>query len=372
MPVPLIDLVAQYRAMKGEIDGAIQQVLDRGQFILGPEVEALEREVAAYCGTRYAVGVASGTDALELALRAWGIGRGDEVITSAFSFIAAAEAVVAVGATPVFVDIDAQTFALDPGQAVDAITSKTKAIIPVHLFGHPCDMEPILALARRHRLLVLEDCAQAIGARCRGKLVGSFGDAAIVSFYPSKNLGAYGDGGMVLTNDEVCARQVRLLRAHGSVQRYHHDVLGRNSRLDEMQAAIVRIKLRHLDEWNLARRRHALAYAQAIEQQHLTHVELPGERAGCEHVYHLYTIRVADRDRVQQALEAAGISTQVAYPSILPEQPALRRRARSVSVCPTARRAAAEVLSLPMYPELTAVQINDVVQQLANALQRSG
>ncbi len=370
MRIPLIDLVAQYRVLKPEIDHAIEAVLGRGQFILGPEVDALEREIAIYCGTRHAVGVASGTDALELALRAWGIGSGDEVITSAFSFIAAAEAAIAVGATPVFVDIDARTFAMDPAPLVGAITSKTKAIIPVHLFGHPCDMEPIMDLARRHRLIVIEDCAQAMGARYQGQRVGSFGDAAILSFYPSKNLGAYGDGGMVVTHDEERAEQLRVLRVHGSRRRYHHDVLGRNSRLDELQAAIVRVKLRHLDEWNAARRRHAVSYAQAVGRHHLERVMLPMEAPSCESVYHLYTIRVPDRDRVQQALAASGILTQVAYPSILPEQPALRARARSVGSCPTARCAAAEVLSLPMYPELSATQINDVVQQLASALQR--
>lgn len=368
--IPLVDLVAQYRSIKGEIDSAIHAVLERGQFILGSEVEALERELAAYCGTRHAVGVASGTDALELALRASGIGSGDDVVTSAFSFVAAAEAIATVGATPVCVDIDARTFTLDPAQAAAAVTSKTNAIIPVHLFGHPCDMDAILDVARRHHLFVIEDCAQALGARYRGRRVGGLGDAAVLSFYPSKNLGAYGDGGMVVTDDAGLAERIRLLRGHGSRQRYHHDVLGRNSRLDELQAAILRVKLRHLDDWNAARRRHAHVYAAAVHRQRLTHVRVPWEAPSCEHVYHLYTIRLQDRDRIQQALEKAGVATQVAYPSILPDQPALAPFLKEGESFPRARQAAEEVLSLPMYPELAATQIDDVARQLASALQR--
>ena len=368
MRIPLIDLVAQYRALKPEIDHAIETVLACGQFILGPELDALEREVAIYCGTRHAVGVASGTDALELALRTWGIGSGDEVITSAFSFIAAAEATIAVGAQPVFVDIDARTFAMDPAPLAGAITSKTKAIIPVHLFGHPCDMEPIMDLARRHRLIVIEDCAQAMGARYQGQRVGSFGDAAILSFYPSKNLGAYGDGGMVVTNDEDRAEQIRLLRVHGSRQRYHHEALGRNSRLDELQAAILRVKLRHLDAWNALRRRHAQRYGEAMRRHHLTEGILPKEHPSCEAVYSLYTVRLHDRDGVQRALEADGVATQVAYPSTLAQQPALRPFVNDVDAFPNAQEAAREVLSLPMYPELKPELIDVVVGRLANAL----
>lgn len=379
-PIPLIDLVAQYRAIKPEIDQAIQRVLESGQFILGAEGEGLEREVASMCGTAEAVGVASGTDALELSLRACGIGPGDEVITSAFSFVAAAEAVVLIGATPVFVDIEPQTFAMDPSQLAGAITSKTKAIIPVHLFGHPCDMDPIREVAQRHRLAVIEDCAQAIGSRYRGTRVGSLGRAGILSFYPSKNLGAYGDGGMVVTQDAALAKAVRLLRAHGSERRYHHEVLGRNSRLDELQAAILRVKLRHLDAWNAARRRHAHAYAVACARSGLTPLGLPQERAGCEHVYHLYTIRApataqgtvggpgADREALQRALEAEGIATQVAYPSIVPDQPAIAPHTKPGGSFPQARRAAQEVLSLPMYPELTPAMIDRIVECVKDAL----
>ncbi|MDP3723137.1 MAG: DegT/DnrJ/EryC1/StrS family aminotransferase [Candidatus Omnitrophota bacterium] len=370
MEIPLIDLRAQYRSIKPEIDEAFQRVVAGGQFILGPEVEALEREVAAYCGTRHGVGVASGTDALELALRACGIGSGDEVITSAFSFVAAAEAVATVGATPVLVDIDARTFTMDPAQAAAAVTPKTKAIIPVHLFGHPCDMDAILDLAHRQHHLVIEDCAQALGARYGGRRVGGLGRAAILSFYPSKNLGAYGDGGMVVTNDEGLSERIRLLRGHGSRARYHHELLGRNSRLDELQAAVLRVKLRHLDDWNAARRRHAQAYAEAFARHGLTQVSLPQEGASCEHVYHLYTVRLMDRDRVQRALDAEGVATQAAYPSILPDQPALAPHVKADGSFPQARQAAEEVLSLPMYPELTAPQIDDVVRGLASVIQR--
>ncbi|MBI4340976.1 MAG: DegT/DnrJ/EryC1/StrS family aminotransferase, partial [Candidatus Omnitrophica bacterium] len=235
--IPLLDLRAQYRSIKPEIDAAIQRVLDSGHFILGPEVEALEREIAAYCGATHAVGVASGTDALELSLRALGIGAGDEVITTAFSFFATAEAIVAVGAIPVFVDIELQTYNLDPEQVAAAVTPRTTAILPVHLYGHPCAIEPIMATAKRHGLKVIEDCAQAIGAQVHGKRVGSFGHAAALSFFPSKNLGGYGDGGMVVTNDAKVADAVKLLRVHGSRRRYWHEQLGRNSRLDELQAA---------------------------------------------------------------------------------------------------------------------------------------
>ena len=365
MSIPLIDLKAQYRAIKPEIDRAIQRVLNRGQFILGREVEALERELAAYCGTTYAVGVASGTDALELSLRACGVGPGDEVLTTAFSFFATAEAIVAVGAAPVFVDIEPSTCNLDPDELASRVTSKTKAIIPVHLFGHPCDLVPVLRLARTRRLAVIEDCAQAIGARYRGKRVGSFGTAGALSFYPSKNLGGYGDGGMVVTNDPRVAQQVRLLRVHGSRARYRHTALGTNSRLDELQAAILRAKLPYLDRWNRARRRHAARYAAAFRRCRVDGIVLPRERPGCEHVYHLYSVRLRQRDRVQRALEKQGIATQVAYPSTLPSQPALApyRSGRF----PRAEQAARQVLALPMYPELTPPLIERVVRAVARA-----
>jgi len=363
--IPLIDLRAQYQSIKPEVDAAVQRVLDSGQFILGPEVDALEREVAAYCGTSHAVGVASGTDALELSLRLCGIGPGDEVITTAFSFFATAEAILAVGAVPVFVDIDRSTYALDPARLSSAVSPRTKAVLPVHLFGHPCDMGAIMAFARQHQFKVVEDCAQAIGASYRGQQVGSFGDAGAFSFYPTKNLGGYGDGGMVVTNDASIAEQARLLRAHGSRERYHHVAVGTNSRLDELQAAILRVKLLYLDRWNDARRRHADAYAEQFRQRRLEAIALPKELPGCRHVYHLYAIRTAHRERLIAALAKQGIATQVAYPAPLPRQPALAALPQRDAPYPAAEEISREILALPMYPELAPQHIKRVVEQIA-------
>lgn len=369
--IPLIDLRAQYQSLKPELDAAIHRVLEGGQFILGPEVEAFEREIARYCGTTHAVAVASGTDALELSLRACGVGADDEVLTTAYGFVAVAEAILAVGAVPVFVDIDPTTYTLDPRRLLAAVTPRTKAILPVHLYGHPCAMDSIREVAKAHRLKIVEDCAQAIGARHGDQRVGSFGEAGCLSFYPSKNLGAYGDGGMVVTNDAAVAEQVRLLRVHGSRKRYEHVALGTNSRLDELQAAILRVKLRYLDQWTEARRRHARAYAEAFARSGVRDVVLPQEQAGCFHVYHLYTIRLRDRERVQQALAHSGIATQVAYPSTLPAQPALQGSVENADGFPCASAVAQEVLSLPLYPELTPQLIERVVSEVARALGRS-
>jgi len=368
--IPLIDLQAQYRTIKDEIDHAIRTVLERGQFILGPEVAALEREIAAYCGTMHAIAVASGTDALELSLRACGIGPGDEVITTAYSFFATAEAILAVGAAPVFVDIEPDAYTLDPDQLAAQVTPRTKAILPVHLYGHPCAMEPILQVARAHRLKIIEDCAQAIGARVGHKRVGSFAEAGCLSFYPSKNLGAYGDGGMVVTNDASLVEQIRLLRHHGSRDRYRHVAVGTNSRLDELQAAILRVKLRHLDAWNEVRRSHARTYAEAFRRHRLDSLILPRELPECVHVYHLYSVRTSQRERVMAALSEHGIGHQVAYPTTLPAQPALASHRASARTFPRAEAVAREILSLPMYPELTADLIEHVVIQVARALQR--
>jgi dTDP-4-amino-4,6-dideoxygalactose transaminase len=367
-PIPLVDLKAQYRAIKPAIDQAIQRVLASGQFVLGPEVAALEREFTAFCRTRYAVGVASGTDALELSLRACGIKPGDEVLTTGYSFIAAAEAILAVGAIPKFVDIDPVNYALDPAALAARVTRRTTAIIPVHLFGHPCDLDAVGRVARRHKLAVIEDCAQAVGATFRGRPVGSFGDAAAFSFYPSKNLGGYGDGGIVVTNRPKLAEWVRLLRAHGSRVQYRHDLLGRNSRLDELQAAVLRVKLRRLRRWNEARRRLAHRYREAFRRQGLYQVVLPQERPRCAHVYHLFCIRTPRRDRVRAALARQGIATQVAYPATLPQQPALRSIVSRADRCPVAERVSREILALPMYPELTASQIARIVRAVSLAL----
>ena len=369
--IPLIDLRAQYRAIKADVDRAMQSVLDRGQFILGPEVELLERELAAFCGTRHAVALASGTDALELALRACGIGRGDEVVTTAFSFFATVEAILAVGATPVFADIDVSTYTVDSAAVEAALTPKTKAILPVHLYGHPCAMDRLMAIARARKLRVIEDCAQAIGAEFRGQRVGSFGDAGCLSFYPSKNLGAYGDGGMLVTNDASIADQVRLLREHGSRERYRHIAVGTNSRLDELQAAILRVKLPYLERWTDARRRLAERYRAAFTTHRLTDVRLPVEQPGCQHVYHLYSVRMPRRDAVQAALLQSGISTQVAYPSILPSQPALASLKLGRGQFPVAEALSRDILSLPIYPELNDASIERIVAAVANTLGHS-
>jgi dTDP-4-amino-4,6-dideoxygalactose transaminase len=384
VPIPLVDLQAQYHSLKGEIDEAIRRVLEGGQFVLGPEVEALEREVAAACGTAQAVGVASGTDALELALRAAGIGSGHEVLTTAYSFFATAEAVIAVGATPVFVDIEPESFTLDPALLASRITPRTKAIIPVHLYGHPCAMDRIMELAREHKLKVIEDCAQAIGAKVGGRPVGGIGHAGALSFYPTKNLGGCGDGGMVVTSDAVFAEQVRLLRAHGARERYRHLVIGRNSRLDELQAAVLRVKLKHLPEWTKARRARAERYAAAFQRSlqpspkargapppQRLEVLLPTQRSGCEHVYHLYAIRHPKRDAIQAALAKEGIETQVAYPSTLPAQPALAPWLLAGQAFPVAEAVALDVLALPVYPELTDEMIEQIVECVVRAVMES-
>lgn len=345
----------------------LERIFDRGQFVLGPEVRAFERECAEYFGVAHAVALASGTDALALALRACGIGPGDEVITTPFSFIAPVEAIVAVGAVPVFADIDPASYTLDPARVESALTRKTRAILPVHLYGHPCALEPLMRLAARHGIPLIEDCAQAFGARYQGRAVGTFGAIGCFSFYPTKNLGGCGDGGMVITNHGRLAEHVRLLREHGSRQRYRHLVIGTNSRLDELQAAILRVKLRRVDRWNAARRRHARMYDARLRRLHWAGISVPTEAAGGRHVYHLYTIRARRRAALQRALERNGIATQVAYPSTLPSQPALRRVRRRVTACPVAARAAREVLSLPLYPELTARDIAYVVRAVARA-----
>lgn len=368
--VPLVDLQAQYRSIKGEIDRAIQTVLDRGQFILGPEVEAFEREMAAYCGAAHAVAVASGTDALELALRACGIGPGDEVITTAFSFFATVEAILEVGATPVFADLELATYTIDPDDVAKHITPRTKAILPVHLYGHPADMDRLLAIAQQHHLKVIEDCAQAAGAAIRGRRVGTFGDAGCLSFYPSKNLGGYGDGGMVVTNDARVADEIRLLRNHGSRTRYQHVAVGTNSRLDELQAAVLRVKLCHVDAWNEARRRNATLYVEALSRQDLPGLVLPQERPNCRHVYALFCIQSPDRDAIARTLAEQHIATQIAYPSTLPAQAALAQLPSHMQRVPVAEQAARQILALPMYPELTPEAIREIASTIASSTAR--
>lgn len=360
MTIPLVDLVAQYHAIQAEIDAAIRDVLERGVFILGPSVAALEAEIAAYLGARYAVGVASGTDALVLTLRALGIGRGDEVLVPAYTFFATAEAVSLCGAHPVFVDVDPQTYGLQPTQLEARVTSRTRAIVPVHLYGHPVDMDPVLAFAAPRGLKVVEDNAQAIGATYRGRKTGTLGDAGCLSFFPSKNLGAYGDGGMVVTNDMALAETVRRLRTHGWEHKYYPETIGTNSRLDELQAAVLRVKLRHLERWTEARRRIAQRYRELLNGEV---VGLPHEASYATHVYHLFVIRVAAREAVRRWLAELGIASAVYYPLPVHRLSPYREHVPE-GACPEADRAAEETLAIPLYPEMT----DDVVRTVAAAV----
>jgi dTDP-4-amino-4,6-dideoxygalactose transaminase len=359
--IPILDLTKQYRRLRPEIERAVGDVFGSGHYINGPNVQALEAEIAEYVGTRSAVALNSGTDALHLALRALDIGPGDEVITTPFSFVATTEAIGMVGATPVFADIDPRTFNVDPDAVAASITPRTMAIMPVHLYGHPAPMGRILELASKHGLAVVEDCAQAIGAEVDGKRVGSFGDLGAFSFFPSKNLGAYGDGGMITTDSRDLAERIRSLRAHGGRVKYHHEELGVNSRLDEVQAAILRVKFPYLEGWIEARREHARRYTSVLAAAVLTPHEAPGVR----HVYHQYTIRVSERDRVQRALADAQIQTMVYYPVPLHLQEVHAALGFSEGSFPHAERAACDVLSIPMFPELEPSQLAEVMQTLS-------
>lgn len=360
--IPLVDLKAQYRALQPDIDAAIARVIDSATFILGPEVSAFEMAFAAYCGAQHGVGVSSGTAALELVLRGLGIGPGDEVITTAHTFIATAEAISATGAAPVFADIDPLTYNLDPTAAEAAITPRTRAILPVHLYGQPADMDALAAIARRHGLKLVEDAAQAHGASYRGRRVGTLGDAACFSFYPGKNLGCYGDGGAVITNDDALAARVRKLRDHGRTSKYVHDEVGFGHRLDALQAAILSAKLPHLDAANAARRRLAGRYTRLLAGSGLV---LPHEPPDVQPVYHLYVVRTPRRDEVLARLHDQGIGAIVHYPLPLHLQPAYAFLGYPPGALPHAETAAAEVLSLPLYPELTDAQQDQVISALS-------
>lgn len=366
MKIPLVDLKAQYNSIKQEIDEATERVMEGGQFILGPEVKALEDEIAAFLGTKYALGVASGTDALHLALLACGIKPGDEVITSPFTFVATAEAITQCGAIPVFVDIDPKTCNIDPAQIEPKITEKTKAILPVHLYGQPADMALILEFASKYNLRVIEDCAQALGAEYKGKRAGSLGNAGCLSFFPSKVLGAYGDGGMVVTNDLEIAEEVNVLRNHGCKHKYYHFTPGFNSRLDSLQAAILRAKLKHLDEWISQRRRKALLYSELLVG--IGGIEPLYLAPDSYHVFNYYTIRVrnscGDRDRLREYLGSQGIATAIYYPLSLHLQEVYKPLGYKSGNFPESERAQKEVLSLPMYPELTEGQIEEIAEAI--------
>lgn len=365
--IPLVDLAAQYGALRPEIEAAVRRVLESARYILGPEGEALEREVAAYCGTAHAVGVASGTDALHLALRACGVGPGHEVITTPLTFFATAEAILYTGATPLFVDVDARTLNLDPNAVEDCLKrhrnpSAVKAILPVHLYGQPADMEALCAIARRHALRVIEDCAQALGAAVGGRRVGSFGDAGCISFYPSKVLGACGDAGMVVTNDAEVAGRVRRLRHHGHASPVEHAEIGYNSRLDEIQAAILRVKMRHLDAWIAARRDRARLYTDLLAGRGIDPPFVPAGTAG---TFYLYTVRSPRRDAIQAGLAARGIESRVYYPHLVYQQPALTAHGTGCEPStPHAEAARHAILSIPLYPEMPPA----AVRQVASAI----
>lgn len=357
MQVPFVDLGAQYAAIGREVDAAMGAVLQRGDFILGRDLEQFEEEFAAYCEAPFAVGVDSGMSALTLILRGYDIGPGDEVITSANTFIATALTISMVGARPVLVDIDPETLTLDLEHLERAITPRTRAIMPVHLYGHPEDMDPINELAARHGLIVIEDACQAHGARYKGKRTGSLGHAAAYSFYPAKNLGAYGDGGMVVTADPDLVQRLQLLRNYGQSEKYHHQVQGFNHRLDTLQAAALRVKLRYLDDWNAARRRHAARFSRLLSG---SGVVLPPVMPGVEPVWHLYIIRTRERDGLRAYLGERGIATGIHYPIPIHLQPAYVELGYRAGDFPVSEATAEEMLSLPMYAELQDEQIDYV------------
>lgn len=369
MQVPLLDLKPQYEQIKKEVEEAVKEVLRSGYYILGPNVKALEEEMAAYCGTKYAVGVASGTDALRLSLISLGISEGDEVTTAPFTFVATTEAIVQVGAKPVFVDIEEETFNIDPAKIEEAITEKTRAIIPVHLYGQAVNIEPIMRIAKKYSLKVIEDAAQAIGAEYGLKKVGSIGDVGCLSFFPTKNLGGCGDGGMVLTNDEKIAEKIKSLRIHGTKSDYIYSVFGYNSRLDELQAAILRVKLKYLDKWIEMRRQKAFLYNELFSSSPSgpsKGVKIPQEAPHARHSYCVYTICTPERERLKEYLETKGIRTKVYYPLPLHLQRVHKDLGYRKGDFPLAEKASREVLSLPIYPELERDKIELVVKEISN------
>jgi dTDP-4-amino-4,6-dideoxygalactose transaminase len=363
--VPYLDLKAQYQSIKPEIDAAIARVLESGQFVLGPEVAGFEQEFAAYCGASECIALNSGTSALHLALLAAGIGPGDEVITVPFTFVASVAAVTYTGARPALVDIDSRSFTMDPAAIEAAITPRTKAILPVHLYGQAADMDPIMDVARRRGLVVIEDAAQAHGAKYKGRPVGSIGDMACFSFYPGKNLGAYGEGGAVTTSNPEYARTIRMLRDWGQDRKYHHVLRGFNYRMEGFQGAILRVKLRHLERWTEARLKVVRLYNELLANSGL---ELPAEMPWARHVYHVYTLRTDDRDGLQAALQAEGIQTGIHYPVPAHLQPAYADLGYGRGDFPRSESAAEQVLSLPLYPELSSEAVAEVAGAVKHAV----
>ena len=365
MAVPLLDLKAQYATLRQEIRAAVERVLESQQFILGPEVEALEHAIAAYSACRYGIGVSSGTDALLAALMAIDIQPDDEVITSPYTFFASVGSIARLGARPVFVDIDPLTYNLDPARIEAAITPRTRAIIPVHLFGQMADMDPMLEIAARRNLLLIEDAAQAVGAEYKNKRAGSLGQLGCLSFFPSKNLGGYGDGGMVTANDAQLAQRVRQLRSHGEQARYEHTRVGGNFRLDALQAAVLRVKLRHLDAWTAARQRNADTYRRLFASHGLGAVSLPVEAPQRRHIYNQFVVRSAHRDALLATLQRQGIGAAIYYPTPLHLQPCFAALGYRRGAFPHSEYAARHSLALPIYPELTPAMQEEVVQTIA-------
>lgn len=361
LSVPFVDLKAQYQTIQAEVDVAIARVIENTAFVMGIEVAAFEKAFAEYLGARFCIGVNNGTAALHLALMACGIGRDDEVIVPSFTFFATAEAVSALGATPVFIDIDPISYTVTASAIEKAITPRTRAIIPVQLYGQPADLDPILRLAEQHNLHVIEDAAQAHGAEYKGKRAGSIGHAGCFSFYPSKNLGAYGEGGAIVTNDEDLATRLRLLRDHGSTSKYAHAIVGYNFRMEEIQAAVLNVKLPHLDRWNNQRRAHAGAYNELLKDSGLV---LPCEMDYAHHVYHVYAVQSDNRDKLQKQLAAAGIQTGVHYPIPIHLQPAYGLLGYTPGDLPATEQLSERVLSLPMFPELSHEQQGYVAAEI--------
>lgn len=367
--IPIVDLKRQYKQTGEEVEKAVIEVLRSGYYILGPNTKALESEIASYVGTKHAIGLNSGTDALHLALRAMDIGKGDEVITVAFTFVATTESIEIVGATPVFVDIDPDTFNIDAKAIEDKITPRTKAIMPVHLYGQPADMDVIMDVAKRHNLYVIEDCCQAIGASYKGKKVGSFGDVGAYSFFPTKNLGGMGDGGMAVTNSDYLKDRMIALRNHGGAVRYHHDEIGVNSRLDEIQAAVLRVKMNYIDGWNDSRRKIAQKYNELFKD--CADVQTPKELADTHCVYHQYTIKVPNRDAVQQMLQENGVGAMIYYPIPLHMQKVHAHLRYKMGDLPHTEKNTEFVMSLPMFAELTEAEQEEIAAKVIDAIEKS-
>lgn len=366
MQIPFLDLKAHHQTVRGEIDSAIREVIDAGAFAGGPFVERFEKEFAEFCGASHAIGVGSGTDALWFALLGLGIGPGDEVITVPMTFMATTEAISFCGATPVLVDIEPETYTIDPARIERAITPRTKAIIPVHLYGQTADMDPILEIAKRHRLYVIEDACQAHGAEYKGRKAGSMGVGGCFSFYPGKNLGAFGEAGAVVTSDVRLVRTIQMLRDHGQERKYHHALVGWNGRMDGIQGAVLRVKLKRLAEANKARRTHARLYNDLLTT--VPHVIVPSEAKNRTHVYHVYAVKVPSRDRVMKSLSDRGIGCGVHYPIPIHLQPAYKSLGYKPGDFPVAEQCAQEFLSLPMFPEMTDVQVKHVVGELSTLM----